>query len=298
MISRDETFSLHLASSDDKNQSSPQYRAGALPKIRIPSPFQSEESSVDLESGSGDETPSTPLSLLGSEFSFLAVSSETSETGELATPLPRKKRFSRRRAHNLKRGPLFGRTSDASPSASPSVSSKRTKICRPHSELFSDIYFPLAEKSYKVKTSDGGKIEDQELLVPRGNQIFNLEILSNVFTLLMCPNKTCNGRPRLHPHTSIDGLQRFFLLKCYYCHTIIADFPASLPIGATPDKCINNSVFRTGQSEIIAVHSTVQAGKTSVFLAVYWTLMFLQKECPDTLSINLLRLQMQLLNVL
>ena len=155
MASRDETFSLHLASSDGEQQSPPQsppqYRAGALPKLRIPSPFQLEESSLELES-SGDETPSTPatpstpLSPFGSEFSYLAVSSQTSEAGEFATPRPRKKRFSKRRAHNLNRGPLFGRTSDASPSASPSVSSKRSKICRPQSELFSDIHFPPAEK--------------------------------------------------------------------------------------------------------------------------------------------------------
>ena len=221
MASRDVGFSLHLASSKDEQQSPPQsrqqYRAGAHPKLRITSPFQSEESSLDL--GSGDETPSTPgtpstpLSPLWSEFSFLAVSSQTSEGGEFATLRPRKKRFNKRRAHNLKRGHLFGMISDASPSASPpgspsaspSVSSKRTKICRPQSELFSDIYFPPAEKSYKVKTSNGEKISDQELLVPRGNQIFNLEILASVFTLLICPNRSCNGRPRLHQHTSRDG---------------------------------------------------------------------------------------------
>ena len=81
MASRDVGFSLHLASSEQQSQpqSPPQYRAGALPKLRIPSPFQSEESSLDLVSGSGGETPSTPgtpstpLSPLGSEFSYLAV---------------------------------------------------------------------------------------------------------------------------------------------------------------------------------------------------------------------------------
>ena len=73
MASRDETFSLHHSSSDDEQQSPPQYLAGALPKLRIPSPFQSEESSPELES-SGDETPSTPatpstpLSPFPSEF--------------------------------------------------------------------------------------------------------------------------------------------------------------------------------------------------------------------------------------
>ena len=104
-------------------------------------------------------------------------------------------------------------------------------------------------------------MQDQELLVPRGNQIFNLEILANVFSLLVCPDKSCKGRPRLHQHTTRDGLQRFFLLKCFLCHTIIADFPASLPIGASPDTCINNRTHRIGHSEIneralIAVHST------------------------------------------
>ena len=112
-----------------------------------------------------------------------------------------------------------------------------------------------------MKTSDGGKVEDQELLVPRGNQIFNLEILANVFSLLVCPNKSCSVRPRLHQQTSRDGLQLFFLLKCYLCHATIADFPASLPIGASADECINNRTHRIGHSEInaralIAVHST------------------------------------------
>ena len=93
MAFRDETFSLHLSSSNDEQQSPPQYRAGALPKLRIPSPFQSEESSTELES-SVDETPSTPatpstaLSQFGSEFSYLAVSSQTLEAGEFGTPRP------------------------------------------------------------------------------------------------------------------------------------------------------------------------------------------------------------------
>ena len=75
MTSSDETSSLHLASSNYEQQSPQQYQTGALPKLRIPSPFQSEESSLDTESGRGDETrltpstPSTPLSPLWSELS-------------------------------------------------------------------------------------------------------------------------------------------------------------------------------------------------------------------------------------
>ena len=263
MATRGETLSLQLSSSEDESHFLPQYRAGALPKLKIPSPFQSEESSLDLDTGSGGETPSTPgtpstpLSPIGSEFSYLAVSSQTSEGGDFATPRPRKKRFSKRRVHNLHRVPIFGQTTDSSPS----VSAKRTKISRPPSEIFSNIYFPPADQSHTVKTSEDGKLFDNQLLVPHGNQIFNLEILANVFSLLICPNKSCTGRPRLHQHTARDGLQRFFLLKCNYCHTIIADFPASLPIGTSPDHCVNNAVYLTGQSEVnpwslIAVHST------------------------------------------
>ena len=55
MASCEETLSLHIASSDDEFQSPPQYRTVALPKLTIP--FQSDESSLDIESGSGSETP-------------------------------------------------------------------------------------------------------------------------------------------------------------------------------------------------------------------------------------------------
>ena len=143
-------------------------------------------------------TPSTPLSPLGTELSFLAMYSQTSDSREFATPRPRRKRFSKRRLHNFIRAPIFGTTSDASPTAFPSASPKRTKFSCPKSEIFSDVYFPAAEKQYSLMTSDGDKLEEQYLLVPRGNQIFNLEILAGVFTLFSCPDKACYGRPQLH----------------------------------------------------------------------------------------------------
>ena len=267
MASHDEPFQLHFDSSDDEFQSPPQYRTASLPKLTIPSPFQSEDSSIDFESGSGSgietpstpATPTTPLSPLGSEFSFLALTSQSSDPGEFATPRTRKKRLSKRRVAHLKRGPLYGISRDPSPS----TSSKRTKLTRPQSDLFSTINFPRAQESFSVKISEGDQIRDKELLVPRGNQIFNLEILANVFTLLICPDKSCTGRPRLHQHTAKDGLQRFFLLKCYICHKLIADFPASLLIGGSPEDSINK-YHSPGQSEInaralIAVHSTASS---------------------------------------
>ena len=62
-----------------------------------------------------------------------------------------------------------------------------------------------------------------------------------------------------------DGLQKFLLIKCDRCHIIAAEFPASLPIGLSPDVCVNNKSLRVrGQSELnlrslLAVHSTSQS---------------------------------------
>ena len=123
-----------------------------------------------------------------------------------------------------------------------------------------------------------------------------------MFSLLVCPFKNCNVMPRLNQHTSRDGLQRFFLLKCYYCHTIIADFPASLPIGASPDTCINTRTYRIGQSEInaralIAVHSTSASWED-----IYLTCIIMDLDVPSERiprhMIYLLRLQSQLSNAL
>ena len=211
-----ESFSHDFSSSNDENES-PQFRTGALPKLSIPSPFQSGESSEGFETGNGADTPSThgspgtPISPLGTEFSFLGVSSQPSDPEGFSNPRPRKKQWTKKRADNFKCRPLFGRPEDVSTSKS----SKRTKLARPTSELFVNIPFPSAEESLTVKVSDGTKMGDKQLNVPRGNQIFNLEILANVFTLLICPDKSCGGRPRLHQHITRDGLQRFFLLKCY-----------------------------------------------------------------------------------
>ena len=113
-------------------------------RLPLPSTFHSEESSVDIENDSGSETPATPgthvnpLSPLGGELFFLAVSSQASEGGELAITRARKKHYSKKRADNLKRRPLFGITTDPSPS----TSSQSIKITRPPSDLFSNIYFP------------------------------------------------------------------------------------------------------------------------------------------------------------
>ena len=49
MASREESLSLQIASSNDEYQFPPQYRTAAVPTLTIPSQFQSEESSPDIE---------------------------------------------------------------------------------------------------------------------------------------------------------------------------------------------------------------------------------------------------------
>ena len=60
-------------------------------------------------------------------------------------------------------------------------------------------------------------------------------------------------------------MQKFLLIKCDYCHNVVAEFPASLPIGIPADSCINNKSIRLqGQSDLnlrslLAIHTTSQS---------------------------------------
>ena len=102
----------------------------------------------------------------------------------------------------------------------------------------------------------------QYLTIPTGNCICNLEILSLVFSQLNCINKACHGRCRLYERPHQDGLQRFLLLKCTHCHSVVAEFPTTLPIGVSALDSINNKSVRVlGKNEInqralMAVHKT------------------------------------------
>ena len=105
----------------------------------------------------------------------------------------------------------------------------------------------------------------QNLKSATGNQIVNLAILTQVFSLLSCVNKSCKGRIRLYEQLLEDGLLKFLLIKCDYCHNVVAEFPASLPIGIPADSCINNkSVRLRGQSDLnlrslLAIQTTSQS---------------------------------------
>ena len=116
--------------------------------------------------------------------------------------------------------------------------------------------------SYPIKVASGDKTSLRELVVPTGNAICNLEILSVVFGQLNCTDRSCYGRLRLYEMPLDDGLQSFLLLKCTHCHKLVAEFPATLPIGVSAEDTINNNTLITkGKSEInqrslMAVHTT------------------------------------------
>ena len=99
------------------------------------------------------------------------------------------------------------------------------------------------------------------------NAICNLEILSLVFGQLNCTDRSCYGRLRLYEIPLDDGLQNFLLLKCTHCHKLVAEFPASLPIGVSAIASINDkSMITKGKSEInqialMAVHTTSASWK-------------------------------------
>ena len=132
----------------------------------------------------------------------------------------------------------------------------------PPNELFADMRFEAPLCSYPIKVASGDKTSLRELVVPTGNAIFNLEILSVVFGQLNCTDRSCYGRLRLYEMPLDDGLQSFLLLKCTHCHKLVAEFPATLPIGVSAEDTINNNTLITkGESEInqrslIAVHTT------------------------------------------
>ena len=141
-------------------------------------------------------------------------------------------------------------------------SSDTIKVFRPTSSLYRDIRFAKEAKAYNVKLRTGEKDYAKDLLPASGNQIVNLDILSHVFSLLRCVDKQCKGRIRFYEQLLEDGLQKFLLIKCDYCNLVVAQFPASLPIGVPADSCVNNKSIRVkGQSDLnlrslLAVHTT------------------------------------------
>ena len=176
------------------------------------------------------------------------------------TPKPkRKRRLVKRKTFPLKKGvPPFVLRGSKSPGRD------TVKVSRPTSSLYKDLHFEMDTKVMNIKLRSEGMEYSQTLSPATTNQIVNLSILNHVFSLLSCLDKACKGRIRLYEQLLEDGLQKFLLIKCNYCHQLVAEFPASLPIGVPADKCVNNKSIRIrGQSDLnlrslLAVHTTSQ----------------------------------------
>ena len=156
-----------------------------------PSPFQSDSSGCESPTYPGaplysrPETPATPLSpgcSLGGDF-YIQLSSQTSDSAS-GTPKPtRRKRYIKKKTGSYKKGqkqPL--RTSPVAESPL----HKRHKKERPSREQFSDMRFTAPLGSYPIKLDSGDKTGVRVLVVPIGNAISNLEILSLLFGQLNC----------------------------------------------------------------------------------------------------------------
>ena len=92
---------------------------------------------------------------------------------------------------------------------------KRHKIERPSSELFSEMRFAAPLGSYPIKVDSGNNTAVRELVVPTGNAICNLEILSLVFGMLNCTDRSCFGRLRLYETPLDDGLQKLPVIEVH-----------------------------------------------------------------------------------
>ena len=204
MDSSQELFSLEYSSSEEDFEPQPcRFNIEDFPTLQIPSPFQSDFSESDSPTSpasnvtSRPETPATPLSAgssLGGEFSLIQISSQSSDGVSRTPKPPRGKRYVKKRSGGYRKG------QQQHPRGCPishSPHMKRHKVVRPRTAMFSDIRFPAPVGTYQIKTVSGEKATMQELIIPTGNTICNLEILSLVFTQLNCIDKYCLGRLKL-----------------------------------------------------------------------------------------------------
>ena len=252
-------------SSSEEFENEPIFRHSELPQLEILPQFVIESSSDSEDQITGIDspttpgtpsTPATPSSHLGNVFSYIGISTQTSEESDFASPkVPQRKRKYQKKVKGFQKGHAKYPNEDVS-------IHKRSRIALPQLDLFSTLKFSSPTSISEVKTAADGVENSRKLIKPSGNQIFNLEILAQVFSLFTCPNKLCTGCPAFYQQPMCDGLQSFFVFKCNRCHRAIVEFLASLPIAMPPKSCINNkSVQIKGKSEVntramLADHST------------------------------------------
>ena len=174
----------------------PRLRPADLPIISFPSPFQSEESSSESDSPFETESPSqtstptapsTPSTYLGTSFSYIALSSQTSEEQVFATPSkPKRKRYVRKPKYNLQKGNTLAVKYKF-------TGQESVKEVRPSSYFYKDLRFEKERETFDVKIYSNEKDYHKELRPASGNQIMNLAILAQVFNQLNCPDRACRG---------------------------------------------------------------------------------------------------------
>ena len=309
MKSSPELFSLEFSSSDQEfEERKSRVDIADLPSLNTPSPFQSDSSGCETPTSpasyvfSRPETPTTsttPLSSRsshGGEFSYINISSHTSDGASGSSKTPRRKKYLKRRSYPFKKE----QPRQQAFNIVESTHSKKQKVECPKTPMFSDLHFPNPVGSYQIRIDSGDASSTQDLTIPTGNNICSMEILSLVFAQLKCTDRSCDGRLKLYERLIHDGLQRFLLLKCIHCHNVVADFPTSLPVGVTALDAINNKTIRSrGKSEInqralMVVHTTSASWEDFRQCAAYSTSNLQTRPCPGHSSINLLELLSQL----
>ena len=110
-------FQLEYCSDEEIQEPIEVFRSADLPILTNPSPFNSEESSSESDTPyeidslsrpstpSTPTTPSTPSTSLGTSFSLIGLSSQTSEEEVFATPSkPKRKKYVRKPKYNIRKG--------------------------------------------------------------------------------------------------------------------------------------------------------------------------------------------------
>ena len=263
--------------SSSEQETVPIFRSADLPLVRIPSPFASSIESSDsclsqavtkddcvfkVPNTRTDVIPSsTSPTELRSTFSQFALSSQTSEDSDNSIKVPSsslrgKRRVKKVNVGKFRKGEGLKRKSVFTP-----LPAKRLPT-KPTSGLFKQVKFPPPNKFISIKLRKEETHLFRDLLISHGSQIIDMDLLSMVFSLLRCTEPKCTGPLKLYQYAFRDGLQSYLLLKCSYCHLVIAQFPTSLPIDMQPTEAVNDpQMLSRRKSEVnvralLAVHCT------------------------------------------
>ena len=278
-----------MSSSSSEQENSYTFRSADLPLISLPSSHSSSSNSSEsdtpplftpsntlaftmpgpqIDSATElstsieppTESPSSPTEL-GSTFSRVELCSQTSaDNADLSssnTSGVGKRRIHKTNTGRFQKGVGIKRKTPVTPTIR-----KRSSVSKPKSVLFQKVKFPRPNPRFSIKVRKDDTISVRDLLVPHGSQILDMEVLSSVFALLRCTEPNCTGPLRLYQYSCRDGLQSYLLLKCTYCHLVVAEFPTSLPIGMKPNESVNDPrMLCHKKSEVnvralLAVHCT------------------------------------------